>query len=93
MNFGDWRNSILCYLSADSFEPEVLKARLHASPGWREEFRLAFEAALAANNFNIVEWQRDLNFQFGSDRELRAWLEKVFKFLFASGGTPTAPGQ
>lgn len=93
MEFADWHDTLLCYLSADSFEPETLKTRLQNTSGWSDEFRSAFEAALIANDFNLAEWQRDFNFHISSDQELQAWLRKVFEFLFTSGTVPNAPGQ
>ncbi len=93
MDLTDWRETIMCYCAADSFEPEELKARLQDDQDWNDEFRYAFEAALANGGFNPAEWTRDLNFQFRSEQEIAKWLRGIFNFVYFSGSAPNAPSQ
>jgi hypothetical protein len=93
MEFTDWQETIMCYFTADSFEPEKLKTRLQSDPNWNESFRRAFEVVLATGDFNSADWSRDVNFHFRSEREVANWLRVIFNFLYFSGFAPDAPNQ
>jgi hypothetical protein len=93
VEFIDWQETIMCYCSADSFEPEMLKARLRSDPDWNEEFRHAFEAVLATGDLNATDWTRNVNFHFKSEHEVANWLRVIFSFLYLSGSAPNSPTQ
>lgn len=93
MDYDAWKETIMCYCAADSFEPETLKSRLQTDLAWGGEFRLAFDAALAAGQNEVLEWIGELSFQFDSEQQVSDWLRSVYDFLFSQGAAPSAPGQ
>ena len=64
----------LCYLAADSYDPEALKELLKDDPVFSAAFRRNLSGLIADENWSVAVASKDVNFGFKNADELRNWI-------------------
>lgn len=78
----------LCYLAADSYDPEALKELLKYDPVFSAAFRRNLSGLIADKNCFVAVASRDLNYGFRNSNDLGKWLLDLDSFLFGDGPVP-----
>lgn len=78
----------LCYLAADSYDPEALKELLKDDPEFSAAFRRNLAGLIADDNWSVAVARNDLNYGFKNSNDLAKWLLGLDSFLFGGGPVP-----
>lgn len=78
----------LCYLAADSYDPEALKELSKDDPVFSAAFRRNLSGLIADENWSVAVASKDLNYGFRDSNDLEKWLLDLDRFLFGDGPVP-----
>lgn len=86
-----WLETMFLFFSANTYDPERLKANLEASPTHTRHFRGRFVVVLRDRPLTPDDWERRMDLGFDSADELYEHLQDIYSFLFEDGPFPDGP--
>jgi hypothetical protein len=86
-----WLRTMFLFFSANTYDPQRLRTRLHDAPKQIEDFRARFVAVLRDRPLTPDDWERHMDFDFDSTDELYEHLQAIYDFLFEDGPFPNGP--
>ena len=83
-----WLGTMFLFCSANTYDPERLKAYLGGAPKRAGGFQERFAVVLRDRPLRIGDWERHMGLDFDSTDDLYAHLRAVYDFLFETGPFP-----